>query len=189
MSLTEELPFQPDGQLTLGDVGKRLHRALKATQYTEVAWFSTPGEDGFILLTRIEQIHPDGTSFEGRDRFAGEVTRQPRSLSERLQDLFLAPPGHFRIIALVVKTGEIPFSDKPPTHSELTQLIQKGPRQLDSEVARIPFTSHHQVYALIYEFTKRRSEPEPKFVQVSALPAEQHLRAAGLLLALSKAGS
>ncbi|WP_375765022.1 hypothetical protein NR798_25235 [Archangium gephyra] len=168
-------------------MGKRLRQALDRRGYEDIAWYSTPGGEGFVLFTHIEQIHTDGTPFSGSRRFLPEVTREYRGLSDFLQALFMAPPGRFRVIALVVTAEELQFSDETLSRSEATTLL-RGPRRLASSVAQRPLTSDHQVYALIYEFTKRRSEPEGQFVRDSELTGFQHLQAAGLLRAMREAG-
>lgn len=185
-AISEELLPRPNGQVTLGDVGARFRQTLERQGYTESAWFPTPNGDGFILFTRMEQFHSDGTPFQGLRRFLPEVTRDYRSLSDFLQALFMAPPGRFRVIALVVVPGDLPRSEKPLDRAQADALLQ-GPQRLDKKVAQQPFTSDHNAYALVYEFTKRRSEKEGKFVSQSALSAYEHLRAAGLVGALREA--
>lgn len=133
------------GSANLGQVSDRLVTALReASSDFDYGLFEIPG--GFVVLARLERINPDGTPLAGRDRWNSSLI-PPHSLEEYLVDLFLSPPGYFRLVAFAV-TKEEPLDTNPV--AELPR-VSEGGKTLPDSIAKVPF-SDREAYALVYTF-------------------------------------
>jgi hypothetical protein len=124
----------------------------------------------------MERTDETGTPHPGAARWL--PARPPlRSfeLVEHLAQLFLAPPGDFRVVALVV-TPRIDLSGGG--EDTLPDLTPGGGRHLPPELAAREVGGHY-LHALVYHYEKgpgKRSLRRP-----SPIPITEHLRRAGIL--------
>jgi HEAT repeat protein len=158
---------------TLGDVYMKLYQALFSIDPRfESGLFGSPG--GFVMLSRLERIKPDGAPMPAEYRFAeGDIP--PLNLIDALGRLFFEKPGHFRIIAFIVTT-EANFDS---SERELPS-IQSGGTILPPDIANDTLEGKH-VYALVYSFQRKRGGESKPF---DTLSAPIHLNKAGILDAL-----
>lgn len=166
---------------TLGQVSDRLVQALDVAGYVEKSYFAVP--DGFALVTRLEQIDPDGTPLDPPDRWSEEAgpVRQ-FDLRSILRALFTANPGYFRILVFVATPHPFSQSDQEVRREEAVAWLREGVNRLPDAVARQPYAPAFRTTALVYEFEQPESG-DPQLVS-GRLTARTHLQRSGLLSAI-----
>ena len=182
-SAREELPghlFNVVGvDISLGDVSNRITVALDENGYFESSYFAVP--DGFAVVTRLEQIEPDGTPKEEPERWSLDVAPlRPFSLAEYIRRLFFGVPGYYRVIVFVVTPH--PFSQSGPrvTPEQLDFWLTTGFNRLPDEVASLAYTDDFAATALIYEFARPTENDEMRVNYPGALPGRVHLERSGI---------
>jgi hypothetical protein len=169
---------------TVGDVVEAIISALEHSGYVERSFFRTQA-GGVALVTRLERINDDGSSFSETDRWpqGGQHSESTDGLFQFLQGLFYVDPGHYRVIVFVLQ--DLPFSQSSEniTGEEARAWLTSGANVLPAEIAERPFggTNGGHCTALIYEFA---SDGTKVHVVESRLTGKQHLEKAGLLTAL-----
>jgi hypothetical protein len=168
---------------TLEESRQVLSNALRAAGFDEVGVYDAPG--GFMLVTKVERIHADGSSFQGKERWTSE--KEPLrslSLAEYLKALFLEKPGQFRLMAFVVSTGfETTDRTKILTEEFARRAVVRGARgELPEDIASKPLAGH-KCQVLIYHFEKRPGGGV-RVLLPSELSAQNHLAKAQLLARL-----
>lgn len=162
-------------QDNLENVHERLVKALGAIDPGfESGLFAAPG--GFVLLTRLEQTNENGKPLPGRDRWR-DVRPPPRSATDFLVRLFLAPPGYYRTIAFL-------FTDRSNFSVGNAPLpaFEEGGTLLPDEVGAINYGSRN-AFALIYSFRKRDTGTAQPYRLVSG---KQHLEQSGVIKVLQR---
>jgi len=168
----------PQG-VTLGEIARQIEAALDETGYYERTYYAVP--DGFAIVARIEQIHPDGTPLEPPDRWSAEVRPMRRfSLSTYFRALFTASPGHFRIVAFVVTSRPFTQQGEQIGRREARAWLDGGLNVLPADIAGRPATPRHTCTALVYSFEQPGRDFPVRFVDPSPIPARLHLERAGL---------
>ncbi len=175
-----------DATATLAQVAGTLENALDNAGYIERSYYAVP--KGFALVTRLEQVNPDGTPKPIPDRWAVQMT-SPKvfSLASYLQALFTAQEGHFRIIALIVTSA--PFAQNPNViveREDAMEWLSTGAQTLPASIGSLPYGERHHCVALIYEFEQPTRNHEASFKMLSALSGIEHLRKAQLWEMLEK---
>lgn len=167
----------------LGAVDAVLSRALDARGYVEKRYYGVP--DGFALITRIEQMLPDGASSPEPARWSVEPPRlRPLSFTDYIKALFTAEPGFYRVLVFVVTATPFGQSPERMTSDQIKELFSAGLNVLPPVLAEIPYTPRTACTVLIYEFRKPdRADPARPLVP-GALGASVHLTRSGLLDAL-----
>jgi hypothetical protein len=165
---------------TLGDVHKKLVRALeKASGGFDHGLFQGPA-DGITLVARMERIDRDGTPLPEPARWIKEGSPKLK-LSELLADLFFEKPGYFRIIVFAVTDdlvpGEAPAARLPEP--------EKGAAGIPRDFAERPFEGK-EVLALVYSFERRHNAKITPWKD-GAPSARQHLERAGVWPGLAPA--
>ena len=163
---------------TLAQVAETLEHALNETGYIERSYYAVP--NGFALVTRLEQVNPDGTPKPIPDRWSVQMT-MPKvfSLASYLQALFTAQEGHFRIIAFIVTAA--PFMQNPNvavSREEAMEWLSVGSQMLPASIGNLPYSERHYCVALIYEFEQPTRNHEATFKMLSALSGIEHLKKA-----------
>ena len=114
-----------DANATLADVDTALSEALDATGYYEKAYFTVP--DGFALVTRLEQIEPDGRPKPLPDRWSVRLEPLKRfTLAAYLQALFSAREGQYRVIVFIVTDVPIAAKSAPASREEAEDWLSEG---------------------------------------------------------------
>jgi HEAT repeat protein len=165
---------------TLNEIHETLRRALDETGFNPAELFAAPG--GFALITKMERIHDDGTSYTGIERWTqGKIPLHSLSLRDYLTSLFFDAPGEFRVFVFVISTMQ-PFPPENPSKEQEDkardlELLQGG-RVLPSSVAGLPWKGRHG-YVLLYRFERKLGEPAAE-VRPEPLPLRTHLEKAGM---------
>jgi hypothetical protein len=156
--------------------------ALEPNGYVERSFFRTT-VGGVALVTRLERINDDGSSFVEPDRWlTGERTYQSREFLRLLLGLFFVDPGHYRVIVFILQDRPFSQSGRVITGSEARAWLRGGANILPPEIAQRPFDFGHCT-ALIYEFA---SDGTSVRKVESGLTGRQHLEKAGVLSLLNK---
>ena len=160
--------------LSLHDAGQKLKHSFEDAGYLEYSYYAAPG--GFVLVTRIEKISPRGDQLPGTERYKLPSQRGSGSLTSFVRGLFLdAPPGFYRYIAVVVSDKPYQTSRKKLSSAKAETRLMSGSNNLSSTYKKVPFTSDHNVDALIYEFTKNTRTGNVQMIAPGRLTPKIHL--------------
>ncbi len=170
------------GLKKMGDVDKKILSALTRMGYVQRAHFAVP--NGYVLITRVEQIDKNGVAKPPPYRFSDHLPN-PHSVTSFLDGLFTSPPGYFRIIAFVVTNVDFNDTGAPLNEADAFKLLQ-GPPVLPASIAAKSVPSQTVVTALIYEYQKTSVDQNSPAVPIhSTVSAQTHLERAGLWQLLS----
>lgn len=167
----------------LGDVAVRLERAFDAAGYGERSYYRIPG--GFALVSRIERIREDASSFEPPARWTVEAARVREGFIDHIRALFNAPPGFYRVIVFAVTDEDFAAAERAPTSAEAREWVTGGGLRLPEGIALQPYGARHYTTALIYEFERRGEQPQASVRMPSPATGRMHLEKAGLWQALA----
>jgi hypothetical protein len=168
----------------LGDVDHILVGALDINGYYDKSYYAVP--DGFALVTRIEQINPDGTPKTPPARW--ELAMGPLrrfSLVGYLKVLLTASPGYHRIIVFIVTSHPFSQTDATVSEEQAINWLEGGFERLPSAVSELEFTEEYGCTSLVYEF-RTASGIVPTLSLPSHLPGRIHLERANIWPALAK---
>jgi hypothetical protein len=189
-SATEVIPSEffrkPSGEeIYLRDIERIIHGALESCGYYEKKYYAVP--DGFAMVTRMEQINPDGTSKEPPDRWMPEVQplRLKFSLKEYITRLFTANKGYYRVIVFIVTKHPFSQANVTITRGEAMLWLSTGLNVLPDAIGQLAYTEQYNCTALIYEFEKiPDKEAEIKFA--GSLTGRVHLEKSNIWKYLEK---
>jgi hypothetical protein len=85
---------------TIGEVVAAIISALERNGYVERSFFRIEA-GGVALVTRLERIRDDGSSFVESQRWP--AAGQGNNLSGFLRGLFFVAPGHYRVIVFILR--------------------------------------------------------------------------------------
>ena len=172
-----------EGRRTVGSVVDAVIAALERNGYVERSFFRTEAA-GVALVTRLERINEDGSSFVEHERWSpGEQNRASSiDLIRFLRGLFFVDPGRYRVIVFILQ--DLPFSQSSQslTGDEARAWLRRGANVLPPEIAGRPFGAG-RCTVLVYEFA---SDGTAVRVVESRLTGRQHLEKAGMLSLLEK---
>lgn len=168
-----------DAAVHLADVNAQIVHALDASAYSERSYYAVPG--GFALVTRIEQINPDGTPKQDDSRWSVETgPLNSFSLSNYLRALFTSNPGYFRIIVFVVSSSAFTQDRESVEREQAIEWLAGGLNKLPEALGARLYTSAYATTALIYEFEKVADAQAPSTLVPGRLPGRVHLEKAAL---------
>lgn len=171
------LARSPDGApVTLQQVADRLGDGLDRAGYHEKSYYAAP--NGFAVVARLERMFPDGRPEPDDVRFIPPNEREPFSLGTYLQRLFVAPPGLYRVIALVATDREIANFGPALGEAAAINMLRSGAISLPRTLGAVPFGQDHRIVVLVYEF--RRGSQQVVALTPGRLTAHQHLERTGL---------
>lgn len=168
-----ELPPDP----MLATVDSILADELEAAGYSGIRYYRVP--EGFAAVTRIEQIHSDGTPRPEPDRWASDPL-PPGSLREFLRGLFQGNPGRYRVFVFPVTSRSFAPDTVEVTREEASAWLEEGFNVLPSVIGRRAFTPRHRISALVYEFEQPAAGEAAVQSLPSGVPALDHLERSGL---------
>ncbi|WP_223649390.1 carboxypeptidase-like regulatory domain-containing protein [Hymenobacter psoromatis] len=169
---------------TLSDVDDILYNALSSATYDDLRYYAAP--NGFVLITRVEQINDDGVALPGKERWSPDVPDSIGfSLVRYLKALFIPTVGHFRVIAFAVTDQPITTYRPAPQEDEARVWLQQGANELDPDVGALPYGRGYHCTALIYEF-KQAAELTGSLDVSGALDATTHLTKSRIMAGLPK---
>jgi len=166
------------------EIDQKLTKALEENGYIERSYFEAP--TGFVLVTRLEQIEPDGRSKTPPARWSRDMPGSSSrfSLAGYLRALFTAPVGYYRIIAFVVGSTSFHEDKTTVTSGEAISWLTRGGSSLPDSIAMLPYKSNMSCTALIYEFERQEQIKDAQFVSPGRLDAHTHFVKSGLWRAL-----
>lgn len=165
---------------TLGDVAIKLESALENAGYSERSYYYIL--NGFALITRIERIDVDGRPFTDDNRWIiGFRPMETFSLASYIKALFIATPGHYRVIVFAITDRPFAPSSKKADSKEFSELLLSGQNTLPKEIAKLQYSSMYRCTALIYEFIQKATTKTPSYVYPSNLTGKLHLTRARIL--------
>lgn len=159
---------------TLDAAIDRLTEALtKADSSYMWALYGVPG--GVALMTRLEQIQPDGHPLPFPDRWR-HVRGPPTGVVDYFIRLFTAPPGYYRTVVFIFTDQQafVPDGDKP------LPLLGDGGAILPSTLKGLRLSGLN-AYALVYAIEKKDGDPPSSY---SLISARNHLIDMGVISAL-----
>lgn len=182
--IPKELLVRPAERPRLLDVANRLVAALDRAGYAERSYYAVP--QGFALVSRMEQIEPDGKPWKGDGRWPVKAAPPPIfSLTSYLRALFSSPQGLYRVIVFVVTNR--PFAQQAASQdSPPRQWVWAGANRLPTVVGFVDFTSEYSCTALIYEFKREPGSKNATVVLPGNLPGRTHLERSKILSALQQ---
>jgi hypothetical protein len=168
---------------TLGNVFGRIEEALHHGRIAQWSVFAL-GDDGFVVICQMETIDDRGVARPEPQRWStGPVP--PTAWGSfpwvYLQMLFLAPPGRYRVIGLIVTPvlfGD--DSERETTAAELGTLLTTGVTDLPPRMKDQTVTSGTRCEAIVYEFRKKRQSDDPAFEGKVTIDPVRHLVGARL---------
>jgi hypothetical protein len=167
---------------TLYDAERIVRQAMDATGYYSRKYFRV--NDGFAMVTRLEQFNPDGSCKNEADRWKSKpVGSESFSIMDYLYSLFIPEPGYFRVIVFVVTpetfNGNV---SKTISREEATGWLNEGRNRLPDAIGDQAFIpGKTAVTALIYEFIAKESDNKLTFHNFSNIEGITHLRKSGML--------
>ena len=177
-TVPSELLTKKNKQTTLKDVAKRLDKAFNKAGYREKSWYYTP--NGFAIVTRLEQMYPDGRPKESKIRFAPKVEPITEfSPSSYVKALLKPRTGQYRIFVAIVTSHPFPQDvNATLTMSQAMHWLPRGLNQFPNDLGKDLFTDKHTCTILIYEFEKTTSDHKTIFKENSELDGTEQLQKA-----------
>jgi len=167
----------------VGEVVKVIVAALERNGYVEKSFFEIK-DGGVALVTRLERIGDDGSSFLEPQRWAGDrqTYTNASDLIKFLRGLFFVDPGHYRVIVFVLR--DLPFTQSSQTVTTQTarSWLTSGANLLPPEMEKEKF-GDGRCTVIVYEFA---SDGRAVRLVDSHLTGKEHLTKAGLLSLLAK---
>jgi len=168
------------GETRLRDVDRRLTEALDANGYFETSYYPIP--DGFALVTKMEQIHPDGRPVEESRRWVRDAPPFSQlTLPDVIARLFLPQPGFYRVIAFTITPYPFDQSGIEVTPEQAEAWLKSGLNMLPPYIGALDFSREgYTCTALIYEFERPTEAHEVTFQEKGRIQGRTHLVRAGL---------
>lgn len=155
----------------LGDAAGIIHKAITSStcDYEDVGYYAIP--DGFVVVTKVEEINDDATSVSGRDRFS-----EGRYQSMSILDFFAPRKGHFRVFAFLVT--DVPFNatSTPVTAGSALEWIRLAANVLPDAIKNKPFRSGYNCTVIVYEFKSEDANTHLSPLQSPLFSAQTHLQ-------------
>lgn len=170
--------------LTLANIGNRILRSLQNATYSEASFYAAPG--GFVVVTRLEAINPDGRPLPGTKRYELPSEKIGFDFKQYIRNLFFAPDGYYRFIAFAVSDVPYVATEKPLSEAQSISRLRRGASRLTRSYSDLPFTDNHQIDALIYEFEKQNNNKTIETLRPGRLSPRLHLNNSGLSVALAQ---
>jgi hypothetical protein len=170
------------GYVTFGAVDDLLKESLTTAKYSAPVYLSGP-EDGFIMLTRLENIDANGVPKPDPGRFGINArVNDDFSIGDFIR-IFLngADPGYYRIIAFAVsKTVDLTQEPAPTEAAALGWLDAGESISLPDAIEGNPITDAHELTVLVYEFEKQNKVDPARLTRGPRLPMDRHIAPMGL---------
>lgn len=197
----------PNNCSSLGDAAQLLHTALRDSGYDQQAWFipdetslskSVPNSVTHVtVVTELERIDNKGYSVSNSTRWDLSFNGPDvGSLTQFVKTLLLgAPAGRYRSFLFGFSRPESPVMNVGPSWlrrksaqdrgiAQLQSVIRKGNRvPLVKSLQEVPFD--YICYVFVYEFEVLPADGSFHFVEDSSISANDHLKGAGILRALT----
>lgn len=155
----------------LGDASNIIYRAITSSNcnYGDVGYYAIP--DGFVVVTKVEEINDDATSVSGSDRFS-----EGRYQSMSLLDFFAPRKGYFRVFAFLVT--DVPFNatSTPVTAGNALEWIRMAANVLPDAIKKKPFKPGYNCTVIVYEFKSEEANTHLSPLLSPRFNAQTHLQ-------------
>lgn len=185
-------PFAPSARYTLrrdwlvkdevnwGSVADKVEAALTDNGYDDIRYYAVPG--GFAVATRIERIHPDGSSYGADQRFVPRIDHVSPgnwTFESFIASLVGAPIGYYRCFLFVFSDQPFGYRSGVVTPEVLEQWRGAGWNTLGHTLRDLRYSEEMRAEVLIYQFEQARAGQSPTLA--SGVDAERQLQIANLL--------
>lgn len=168
---------------TLNQVKTILDTALYLAGYKDKSYYLVP--NGFVIVTRIEQIKPDGFPLSGINRWSTKTNQDYLSFIEKFNAEFNLIPGYFRVFAFIVTDKSFFNNSSPISREAATKWSNGGYNKLPDFMGDLKFSKNYNCTVLIYEYQQPQVDAAT-LMQPSSVAAEDHLVNSGVLINLEK---
>jgi hypothetical protein len=150
-SISSSIDLKLAGDASVYDAYKRIVNAF--ADYRSVGLFAAPR--GFTLITRMEQIDPAWKPLASKYRWRSERPSVSLLSWDFFREMLFAPPGDFRLIAVMVTTDLTPkFKGDEWSFEEAANKFQDhAAHVLPDSFHDIPYSGHY-CHILIYNYSK-----------------------------------
>jgi hypothetical protein len=171
--------LQSGDSVSLGRVASLVRDALGRAGVEEYAVYTIKSDSGLAFVTRLERIDKNGRPLPLPDRWPEELNADIRSHSfgNYLRSLFVSEPGYYRMVAIVLTTGPVLYSDKRLT-SEEAEILIGGSQHIAPELMS-RYIRGLEATALIYQFRSDRRGAKPRLLARTSIPPVEQLAQAG----------
>jgi hypothetical protein len=171
-----------NGSKNLGQVEEILSKKLDEAKYWERSFYDYPA--GFVLVTKIERIHQDGTPFPEPQRWDSQLRVDPSAdFWGFLRGSFWAPIGYYRVMVFIVTAHPVQMNETPPEAKDASNWVSGGADRLPLEMRKKALVDGTGCTVLIYEFLGRGIGPASEVSKIKPLgwSGHTHLVKAGFL--------
>lgn len=167
----------------LVEAASRLSEALVADGY-ESRWYRLSAKDGqgFVAVTKLEQIDDSGHPKSGPDRWSSDFPNWDHSWLQYFRELVLPVKGHYRAFLFVVSSVALIQDTSPGDTKRLAELYDLGSAGAPDFLYTDRYDAHAAFAAYVYEFESSSSDQDAAFLTSakSHLNATDHLDRSGL---------
>ena len=177
---TEDVPQTIFHGLSLEKVLHKLDSAFATCGYPPVSHFHFPYGDGFVIITRLEQMdEKDGTSKSPPERWSTDVINiQSCSFTTYVKALMFGSEGYSRIMAFIISNKDMPFKPHldPAGPEDVEEVFQKGTKHMNmKEFGDTVFDSNYRCTVWVYEFKISDLDNVPSKLKNSIFPDHLNL--------------
>ncbi len=171
--LPRQLLFVDDD--TLGDVFDRLEHVMRQAEMYSWSAYAIH-DDGFALITQLENIDKNGTPKPGKDRWdIKSESKKPLSIADYIAALLKSEPGRYRVIVFTVTHRNLETSSSEATPEYMRDLLRQGSDILPPKLRNKNIQALTRGLVFVYEF--ERDESTARFLDNSRLQVIDHLAA------------
>jgi len=170
---------------TINDIVGKFQNAFDSCGYIEKSFYAVPG--GFAIVTRLEQINPDGSSKSTPGRWTTEIQPLRKfSLEEYMKALFGARTGYYRVIIFIFTPHPFSRTNVDVNPKEAQAWLSSGLNVLPEIIGKKKFSQEYKCTALVYEFVQHGVGQKPELKMPGRLTGRTHLIKANLWRELEK---
>jgi hypothetical protein len=174
--------WTPTSHLGLGNIDKFLERKLESVGLKQISYFSTPDHNGYVSVTRLEQIDERGRSLD-----SDEASKGPIGLGEIMWQILKGtinlPAGKFRLLMFFVTTEDINAKDRlDDVTMEDADRWLKGCGGLPRALATRILSKDVSIFIRVYEINSRGGDGHLVRKGENPISLSRQLTALGLTL-------
>jgi len=155
----------------LGQADRLLSQGLSTFGYDEKRYYHV--NEGFALVTRMEQTDDQGYSLSNANRWSAQVNSELNSPWNYIKALFSAPIGYYRVLVFLVTPADLQTSGQRISAEQARQWFSGGYLSLPMAIRNIPFTAGHRITLLVYQYRKEAGS-DAAFLQPGSINGKEH---------------
>ncbi|WP_316738297.1 carboxypeptidase-like regulatory domain-containing protein [Pedobacter aquatilis] len=156
---------------TIKDINEKLITALDGCGYVSRRYYAY--DNGFALVTQMEQTDNRGYSLTLPDRWTSRIQSDLNSPWSYLKALINAPVGYFRVIVFLVADANPNLTGPTSDLAKAQQWLSSGALSVPSYILSRSLTSDSKVSLLIYQYKKTPGETAV-FMNPSEITPKDH---------------